>query len=86
MATAIGDTLVETVFNAIKHQSPDHVDILLDQNSPAEIRLTVVHPGTLSGKRIAGLGSTALDYLTLRHSLTEKAGVVTFEGFFPSPR
>jgi hypothetical protein len=86
VATAIGDTLVETVFNAIKHQSPDHVDILLDQNSPAEIRLTVVHPGTLSGKRIAGLGSTALDYLTLRHSLTEKAGVVTFEGFFPSPR
>ena len=85
VATAIGDALVETVFNAIKHQSPDHIEITLDYSSPTEIRLLVAHPGFLPTSRSAGLGSTALDYLTLRHSLTEKAGIVTFEGFFPSP-
>ena len=85
VATAIGDALVETVFNAIKHQSPDHIEITLDYSSPTEIRLRVAHPGFLPTSRSAGLGSTALDYLTLRHSLTEKAGIVTFEGFFPSP-
>lgn len=86
VATAMGDALVETVFNAIKHQSPDHIDISLDYSSPTEIRLLVAHPGFLPASRSAGLGSSALDYLTLRHSLTEKAGVVSFEGFFPSPR
>lgn len=85
VATAMGDALVETVFNAIKHQSPDHIDITLDYSFPTEIRLLVAHPGFLPTSRSAGLGSTALDYLTLRHSLTERAGVVTFEGFFPSP-
>lgn len=85
VATALADVIVETVYNAVKHASPEWIDINLEVANTGYIRLTVSHPGHLDGPRSDGLGSRVLDYLTLRHTLAENEGIVTFEGFFSAP-
>ena len=82
---AIADCLVEAVYNAIKHQSPEKIAVTLSAPTPHEITLTVTHPGQIHGPLVPGLGTRILDYLTLRHSLIEKDGVVEFRGIFSSP-
>jgi signal transduction histidine kinase len=82
---AISDCLVETVYNAIKHQAPDHLDVTLEFGDDDVITLIVNHPGTLPTDRSEGLGTRILDYLTFRHDLTERDGIVEFRGVFLAP-
>lgn len=79
---ALSDVLVETVFNAIKHQSPKTIDVTMGKIAPGEIRLLVSHPGQLAATITPGLGTRTIEYVTVRHSLTESHGQVVFEGVF----
>lgn len=83
VASAISEVLIESVFNAVKHQSPELITITLHSENPAEFSLTVSHKGTLPASLTPGLGTRALEYLTLRHSLRESRGEVRFDAVFP---
>lgn len=82
---AISDCLIETVYNAIKHQAPKTIDVSLDSGDSDNIVLTVTHPGVLAEERPAGLGTKILDYLTLQHRLRQRGDIVEFVGEFASP-
>ena len=81
--TALSEVLTEAVFNAIKHASPDHISVSLAQTDNKTINLAVSHLGELRMTSDTGLGTRIYDNLTLRHSLTEAGGLVTFEAEFP---
>lgn len=71
---AIADVLVEAVFNAVRHASPPVIQIYLTNPKPAEVRLRVIHRGSLPTRGPApGLGTKMCALLTLEYSLTEHA-------------
>ncbi|MCF8549293.1 MAG: hypothetical protein K9G09_00120 [Pontimonas sp.] len=82
LAGSIADVMVEAVFNAIKHQSPDTVTVELVETVPGRIRLTVSHPGTLMLAARPGLGTQTFDSLTTSFSLREEDGQVIFDALF----
>ena len=83
LARAIGDVLVESVFNAIKHQAPDAVAVTLKSDASGQITLTVVHPGHLPDDVTPGLGTTVYRELTTHHTLENVDDTVSFTAHFP---
>lgn len=83
LARAIGDVLVESVFNAIKHQAPDTVAVTLKNDPSGHITLTVTHPGHLPDNVTPGLGTTVYHELTTQHSLENVGDTVVFTALFP---
>ena len=83
LARAIGDVLVESVFNAIKHQAPDTVAVTLKDDPSGHITLTVTHPGHLPDHVTPGLGTTVYRELTTHHTLENVANTVVFTAHFP---
>lgn len=79
---AIADVVVEAVFNAIKHQSPDRVDVEIAEEKPDRIRLTVSHPGSLLATSRPGLGTQTFASLTSSFKWQEHAGRVVFDAVF----
>lgn len=76
---AIADVVVEAVFNAIKHQSPDRVDVEIVEQKPDRIRLTVSHPGSLLATSRPGLGTQTFATLTSSFGWREDSGRVVFD-------
>jgi two-component sensor histidine kinase len=83
-AFAIADVLVEAVFNAIKHASPEKMNISLGYNTDNAIELRVTHAGSLVNSGNSGLGTKIYDNLTMSHSLNQSNGEVTFKATFLS--
>ena len=83
LARAIGDVLVESVFNAIKHQAPDTVTVSLKNDPSGTITLTVTHPGHLPENVTPGLGTTVYRELTTQHTLENVDDTVVFTALFP---
>ena len=79
---AIADVLVEAVFNAIKHQAPEEVDVEIVEEKPGQIRLTVSHLGTLLATARPGLGTQTFESLTSSFGWREHEGSVLFEASF----
>jgi hypothetical protein len=84
LARAIGDVLVESVFNAIKHQAPDTVAVSLQNDPSGHITLTVTHPGHLADNVTQGLGTSVYHELTTQHTLLQESDSVVFSAQFPS--
>lgn len=82
LAGAIADVMVEAVFNAIKHQSPEIVRVELVKTLPGHVRLTVSHPGTLMVAARPGLGTQTFASLTSTFSWEEHNGQVIFDALF----
>ena len=82
--SAVADVLLESVFNAIKHSSPEFIDVTLNRLDQRTIQLKVEHQGMLAAESNKGLGSKIFDYLTVTNSLTEIEGQVTFQATFPA--
>jgi hypothetical protein len=85
LARAIDDVLVESVFNAIKHQSPDRVDTTVHRDESGQVTLTVTHPGHLPDSVTPGLGTTVYHELTTHHTLENINDQVVFVARFLSP-
>ena len=83
LARAIGDVLVEGVFNAIKHQSPQTIDISLHPDASGDIALTIRHPGRLATDATPGLGTSVYQELTTCYSLENVGDDVVLTVLFP---
>lgn len=79
---ALADVLVEAVFNAIKHQSPDHAVVEIIEEESGRIRLTVSHPGMLLAMSRPGVGTQTFQSLTSSFEWKEEGGNVVFEAVF----